>query len=111
MGTLTSDAKEADSEPEIHLLTCSSDKKLCRWSLAGKMLSNVSVGDEIPYCLMPTLPFHGASTKKKKKRAKQKKFVLVASNTITAYNVSDYESAKAVGTFQGHASRTRLLRM
>jgi len=75
------------------------------------MLSNVSVGDEIPYCLMPTLPFHGASTKKKKKRAKQKKFVLVASNTITAYNVSDYESAKAVGTFQGHASRTRLLRM
>merc|ERR1712130_619595 len=90
-----------DSDSSI--LTRSSDKKLCRWDLNGKLLHTLDVGEDIPSCLALTNPFQ---TKKK-----SKKYLMIAANHIHVWNVTSQHNDKQIGSFQGHASQTRKMRI
>merc|ERR1712228_701079 len=90
------------------ILTCSNDKKLCRWDLNGKLMHTLSVGEDIPSSLTMTKTFKSMNASKKKKDSK---FLLIASNNINVWNVSNSNHCKQIGSFQGHASQTRKLRI
>ena len=82
------------------IVTCSNDKKMCRWDLNGKLLHTLSVGDELPSCLTMTKAFKVA-----KKKKKDSKYLLIASNHINVWNVTNVDHCKQIGSFQGHASQ------
>merc|ERR1712244_216762 len=55
-----------DGTSSIEIVTCSKDKKLCRWDLNGTLINTISVGENTS-CLAITYSFKPQNKKKKKK--------------------------------------------
>merc|ERR1712154_93202 len=93
-----------DGTSSIEIVTCSKDKKLCRWDLNGTLINTISVGENTS-CLAITYSF------KPQNKKKTKKYVMVASNNINIWNISNKDNYKVLGSLQGQASLTRFMKL